>query len=60
MRILNIILISACQISLETTFTGSNDLDSILKSDPIMSPIELLGFFFVVVVCLFNNDPQYK
>ena len=64
MSILNILLIPACQIShpyqisLETTFSGSNDLDSILKFDPIMSCMKLLGFF-----CLFvflNNDPLYK
>lgn len=49
MRILNIKLISAYQISLETTLTGNDSLDSILKFDPIISVIELL-----------KNDPLYK
>lgn len=48
MGILNIILIPACQvshlyqISLETTLTGKNNLDSILKLDPMMRVIEIL------------------
>lgn len=51
------LLSPACQIahpyqsSLETTFIGNNNLDSILKFDLIISVIEL--FFF-------NNDSKYK
>lgn len=57
MRILNIVLTPVCQIahpyqsSLETTFTGNNNLDSILKFDLIMSVIEL---------SFLNSDSQYK
>lgn len=63
MIILHILLIPTCQIShpyqvsLGTTFTVSNDLDSTFKFDPIMSFIEAVGFLALFVL---NNDPQYK